>query len=174
MRPITRRCYQEGNACVGAECLCLTSDLHENTDKRVLPSYMDLAKHNRSRWVYSYVQSDALEQSFRRRLCLKVPLSWLFNDYRVRALLVAALYIDLCPLTSLTVSTRCWHRVDIALTSCLHHVYTVLTSCLHRVYTLLTSCLHRVVMVLPPWHHSCNNGNCACYRLLHRNYFVPK
>ena len=46
--PITRRCYQEGNACMGAECLCLTSDLRENTDKRVLPSYTDLACRNRS------------------------------------------------------------------------------------------------------------------------------
>jgi len=108
--------------------------------------------------------------------CLKVLLSWLCIDYRVQAL--AALYIDLCPLTSLTVSTQCWHRVDIALTSfytvstpcwhrvyftpCLHRVDIVFT--LHRVYTVLTSCLHRVVMVLPLWHHSCNNGNCACYR----------
>ena len=51
---ITRRCYQEGNACVGAECLCLTNDLRKNTDKRVLPSYTDLACRNWSLWAYSY------------------------------------------------------------------------------------------------------------------------
>ena len=80
---ITRRCYQESNACVEAECLCLTNDLRKNTDKRVLPSYTDLAKRNRSRWAYSYAQSNAPEQSFRLRTLFEgtafLTMYWLWT-----------------------------------------------------------------------------------------------
>ena len=89
--------------------------------------------------------------------CLKVLLSWLCNDCWVRAL--AALYIDLCPLTSLTASTRCWHRVDITSTSYLHYVYTV-----------LTSCIHLVDIVSPPWRHSCNNSNLCVLHWYEQHY----
>ena len=64
---ITRRCYREGNACVGAECLRLTSDLREKTDKRVSPSYTDLASVTGVDELTVTCEVDALEQSFRLR-----------------------------------------------------------------------------------------------------------